>query len=120
MPPRLLISATASSTLLVEIGPQIPGEPEKVRKLPTRNLLRAPLPLENPELRERSEGWVAVVDRFLSSMCRGIGGPLGPAELAVESTPTPLLRYFGVHRLQPAPLRYPRRQGNILFENIET
>src|SRR5262245_58633735 len=88
MPPRLLISATASSTLLVEIGPQIPGDPQKVRKLPTRNVLRAPPVLENPELRDRSEGWVTGEDRF-RNICGGIGGPPGPAKLAIESTPPP-------------------------------
>src|SRR5664279_1705479 len=46
IPPRLFVSDTASSTLLVDAGPQIPGEPEKVRKLPTRSLLRAPPRLE--------------------------------------------------------------------------
>src|SRR6516225_5708391 len=103
MPPRLLISATASSTLLVEIGPQIPGDPEKVRKLPTRNLLRAPPPLENPELRERSEGLVAVIDRSRSS-CGGMREQPCPAKLAVESTPPPSgavhrfnLRHCGIH-----------------------
>src|SRR5665647_1301508 len=66
MPPRLLISETASRTLLVEAGPQIPGEPEKVRKLPTHNLFCAPPRLE-PVSIGRREGRGVVADRFLNN-----------------------------------------------------
>src|ERR1700692_578184 len=71
IPPRLLISETASRTLFVDAGPQIPGEPEKVRKLPTLNLFRAPPRLEKPVSIGRREGRVAVADRFLNSNCGG-------------------------------------------------
>jgi hypothetical protein len=66
MPPRLLISDTASFTLLVEAGPQIPGEPEKVTKLATRTLLRAPLRREKSASNGRSDAFAATADRSFS------------------------------------------------------
>ena len=72
MPPRLLISETASKTLLVEAGPQIPGEPEKVWKLPTFNLFRAPPRLEKSVLVGSKEGRVVVADTCLNNACCGM------------------------------------------------
>ncbi|MGY3077418.1 hypothetical protein ACVWZZ_003789 [Bradyrhizobium sp. LM6.10] len=75
MPPRLLISATASIALLVEVGPQIPGEPVKVRKLPMRSLSRAPRRfMKCASIGDRSKS-VATGDRFRNSMDGGNAGP---------------------------------------------
>src|SRR5712664_1693015 len=75
IPPRWLISETASKALLVEDRPQIPGDPENVRKLPTRSLLRAPRRLEKPVRTGDNERSAAVDDRFLNNKYGGMAGP---------------------------------------------
>src|SRR4030095_6159810 len=94
MPPRLLISATASIALLVAAGPQIPGEPEKVRKLATRSLLRAGRSLEDAE----SVGCMPSTavdgdDRLRNNSDGGAEAPPWHPRLTVESTHAPLGRH---------------------------
>src|SRR4051794_3614958 len=90
MPPRRLISATASSALFVAAGPQMPGAPENVMKLPMRSLLGAPRRSERPESNGDSDGAAPRPGRVLNSTD---GGRLKRPAVTdpVESTPTPWL-----------------------------
>jgi hypothetical protein len=64
----LLIWETASNALLVAAGPQIPGEPEKVRKLATFSLSRARPRLQKSVPVGRNEGLAAIADRFFNAI----------------------------------------------------
>jgi hypothetical protein len=52
---------------LVAAGPQIPGEPENIRKLAIFSLLRAPRRLEKPASKGRKEALSAIADKFLNA-----------------------------------------------------
>src|SRR2546423_4474578 len=116
MPPRLLISSAANTTLLVEVGPHMPGDPEKVRKLPIRSLLCAPRRDEPGLIVDRSRS-SAAFDRFRNSSDGGIVRPPGAGKFTVERTPTPVWHQTKTH---PAggPRHPPFSVGEISYWKI--
>src|SRR5260363_349498 len=89
MPPRRLISLTASCAVEVVAGPHIPGEPEQQTKPATRSRLRAPRgpnPLRSIGASARSD---AADARFLNNRDGGNGRFLA-VTLSVECTPAPV------------------------------
>src|SRR5882757_7306507 len=104
MPPRLLISATASCALEMALGPQTPGEPVQQMKAPTRSRLLAP----RRRNEARSLGDItrpAGDDRFLSSMDGGNAGPPRTGTSTVECTPAPVWHRHLQRATGPSPFR---------------